>query len=303
MNNRIFRVSVIIPVYNAEDFVSNAVESAIELEQVGEIILVEDGSPDNALEVCLELEKKHEKVKVIRHEGGENKGAGASRNLGISKSQYAYIAFLDADDWYLPNRFEKDEAVWKDKPNADVIFSYPVMADNRGNFIEKKDPWKGIDEDADVSQFYKNFLQSRFPFFHTNTVTIRKNFLIQEKIFDERLRLHQDSELWLRLLRRGVAYAANLKKPVAVIRRHEKNRITSRSISSRLKMLAVFIQNIGVENLCKLEETRYIESILRSKSELRKSDWSRRFYYYGKILFAQINRRKFLTRFVDETLS
>ena len=295
-------VSVIIPVYNAQEFVSEAVESAINLAQVGEIILVEDGSPDNALEVCLKLEMKYKKVRVLRHEKGKNKGASASRNLGINQSKFQYIAFLDADDWYLPNRFEKDEMVWEEKPNTDLIFSYPVMAEERKNFEGKKDPRAEIGANTDIRLFYEYFIKSRFPFFHTNTVTIRKDFLVQDKMFDERLRLHQDSELWLRLLRRGEVQPGNLKEPVAVIRRHEKNRITGRSIPSRLKMDAAFIQNVGVQNLYSFEEVNLCHDILRSKSKEKKSEWNRRIYYYSRIPFVLANRRKFLASFVDQTL-
>src|SRR5688572_18232560 len=107
-----FKVSVIIPVYNAEKYLRNAVESAVNLEEVGEILLIEDNSPDNALQVCLQLEKEYDKVKVHRHPNGENRGAGESRNLGIKKSSFDYIAFLDADDWYLSNRFKRCKEIF-----------------------------------------------------------------------------------------------------------------------------------------------------------------------------------------------
>ncbi|PIY03241.1 MAG: glycosyltransferase family 2 protein, partial [Bacteroidetes bacterium CG_4_10_14_3_um_filter_31_20] len=72
--------------------------------ETSEVILIEDGSPDNGLDVCTSLAKKYSKVRLYRHENGENKGASASRNLGIRKANYPYVAFLDADDFYLPNR-------------------------------------------------------------------------------------------------------------------------------------------------------------------------------------------------------
>src|SRR5687768_1176577 len=106
-----FKVSVIIPVYNAEKYLRGAVESAVNLEDVGEILLIEDKSPDNALQLCHQLAKEFDKVRVFTHPHGENKGAGASRNLGIEKSTLDYIAFLDADDWYLPNRFVKSKEI------------------------------------------------------------------------------------------------------------------------------------------------------------------------------------------------
>ena len=69
-----FKVSVIIPVYNAAQYLEQAVESAVHLEEVGEILLIEDGSPDNALEICKNLVRKYCNVVLLRHVGGVNRG-------------------------------------------------------------------------------------------------------------------------------------------------------------------------------------------------------------------------------------
>ncbi len=108
------RISVIIPVYNAEKFVSQAVESALQFDEVFEILLIEDKSPDNALQVCQQLAEKYERVKLYQHPDKENHGAGPSRNLGIEKASGDFIAFLDADDYFLPNRFDSERELFKD---------------------------------------------------------------------------------------------------------------------------------------------------------------------------------------------
>ena len=87
------RVSVIIPVYNAESYLRKAIESAVYLEEVGEVILIEDRSPDNALVLAKQLEQEFGKVKLFQHPDKKNHGAGASRNLGIQKASCAHIAF------------------------------------------------------------------------------------------------------------------------------------------------------------------------------------------------------------------
>ncbi|WP_251040557.1 glycosyltransferase family 2 protein [Chryseobacterium sp. ISL-6] len=117
------KISVIIPVYNAEKYVSNAIESALQFEEVHEVILIEDNSPDNALEVCKKMSEKYEKVKLYQHPDKRNHGAGASRNLGIEKSSGEFIAFLDADDYFLPNRFDAEKELFKDPKASSVLFS------------------------------------------------------------------------------------------------------------------------------------------------------------------------------------
>ena len=104
------KISVIIPVYNAEKYITQAVESALQFEEVCEVILVEDKSPDNALEVCKNLAKTFDRVTLYQHPDKGNHGAGASRNLGMKMATGDYIAFLDADDFYLPNRFEAEKS-------------------------------------------------------------------------------------------------------------------------------------------------------------------------------------------------
>ena len=97
------KISVIIPVYNAGKYVKSAVESALMQDETKGVILVEDGSPDNSLQVCRELAEKHEAVTLYRHPDHQNHGAGESRNFGIEKAACDYIAFLDADDLWKPD--------------------------------------------------------------------------------------------------------------------------------------------------------------------------------------------------------
>ena len=294
--------SVIIPVYNAEKFLVKSVESALNIPGVGEVILIEDKSPDNALAVCKDLKRKYQRVKLLTHPDRKNRGAGASRNLGVKNAEFEFIAFLDADDWYLPNRFDKDLAVIKRHPEVDAVFSYPVMEKDSNNFKEQTDPRSIVGNTAKPKEFYKFFLKNKYPFFHANAVTFRKSFLLEEKMFDERLRLHQDSELWLRTLRRGNFYAGELFKPVAVIRKHEGNRITSRTSQSRLLMLAVFIQNVKISSLYNFEKAGLFKNILRSKSKKFSSNYRRRLYYYSNLSFFWFRKDQFFEKFVDETL-
>ena len=111
------KVSVIVPVYNAEEWLTDTVSSIVTQEYVHEVILSEDGSGDNSLAVCAALAEANPKVKLVRHPDGKNHGAGASRNLGVLNAQCDFIAFLDADDICLPNRFHQPMSVLKQNPH------------------------------------------------------------------------------------------------------------------------------------------------------------------------------------------
>jgi glycosyltransferase involved in cell wall biosynthesis len=104
MSESKYTVSVIIPVYQAVDYLERAVKSVFLQENVIEIFLVEDGSVDGSYDLCRRLEAEYSKVKVLIHEGHVNKGQSASRNLALKFATGEWIQFLDADDELLPRK-------------------------------------------------------------------------------------------------------------------------------------------------------------------------------------------------------
>ena len=297
-----FKVSVIIPVYNAEKYLRKAVESAVVLDEVGEVLLVEDASPDNALKLCEELRAQYPAVKLLKHPLNENRGAAASRNLGIRKSHLPYIAFLDADDWYLPDRFHKAKQIFCKNSQADAVYSSSILDINQEDISQIKgdsvDVRRIIGYDVNPEIFFQYILENHLVLFDTNGITIKRSFLLQDKLFDERLHLHEDTELWFRLYRKGNFFAGDIDKPVAVVRRHEDNRITSRNSLSELNMLAIYIQNVEVKNMFNFEKKYLLMRILRNQSKVCTSDLLRRCYYYFYYYFYSTFRiNKFLKNF------
>jgi len=228
------KISVIIPVYNAEKYITKAVESALQFEDVSEIILVEDQSPDNALEVCEKLADKHFKVKLFQHPDKANHGAGASRNLAIEKSTGDFIAFLDADDYFLPNRFDAERELFKN-PEVDAVYGalgvhyyseeakqqyYQIFGDRLTTVYKKHDP-------SDVFPGQLN-MKGSFVLFSIDALTIRKEALIEKvnPLFKTHLRLHQDTEFLFRSSYYLNFYPGILDKAVAVRGVHSNNRIT-----------------------------------------------------------------------------
>lgn len=225
------KISVIIPVYNAEKFVQQAVLSALEQQEVGEVILIEDNSPDNALNVCKELDKEYKKVKLFQHPNGENRGASASRNLGIKKAVYDYIAFLDADDFFAPRRFEKTIEIFNNNPEADGVY------EAIGIFTGTPENFKlfSILKPIKPSLLFHYLIRGTYGHFSTDGLTIKKSLFEKSGYFNEELPLHQDAELWLRMAYFGKLYPGNLTTPIAYARRHDKNRVTHANRESILK--------------------------------------------------------------------
>ncbi|SMO72560.1 Glycosyl transferase family 2 [Chryseobacterium rhizoplanae] len=109
------KISVIISVYNAEEFVANAVRSALQFEEVCEVFLIEYGSSDHSLTICEKLEEDYDRIKLFQHNQCRNKGNITSRNLGIENASGDFISFLDASNYYLPNRFDAERELLKNQ--------------------------------------------------------------------------------------------------------------------------------------------------------------------------------------------
>lgn len=95
------KVSIIVPVYNAEDYIKKCI-SSICTQSVSElqIILVDDGSTDNSLEICRQLQKNDTRIEVFHQ---ENQGASAARNKGMQLANAEWVMFVDSDDWLEEN--------------------------------------------------------------------------------------------------------------------------------------------------------------------------------------------------------
>jgi glycosyltransferase involved in cell wall biosynthesis len=225
-----FKVSVIIPVYNAEKYLHRAVESAVHLPEVSEVILVEDNSPDNCLEICQQLVVKYKKVKLFQHPNGENRGAGASRNLGIANAKADFIAFLDADDYYLPNRFKMPPKIFESFPDTDGVYGC-TEAVFKNDEVKKKflarynSPTTTVTQNIPTDELLFYLLFGGKGRFHTNAITLRKTVFEKVGYFDPELRMAQDSELWARIAALCTVRPGQIDFPVAHRNVHEANRI------------------------------------------------------------------------------
>lgn len=116
-------VSVITAFLNEERFLAEAIESVAGQQYTSwELILVDDGSADGSPDIAREYAKKYpEKISYVQHEGAENRGLSASRNLGISRARGALVAFLDADDVWMPEKLQVQAGIMHAHPQAAML--------------------------------------------------------------------------------------------------------------------------------------------------------------------------------------
>lgn len=117
-------VSCVINFLNTEKFLAEAIESVLaQRYDQWELLLIDDGSTDGSTGIAQAYVREHpHRMRYLEHEGHQNKGTSASRNLGIDHAKGKYIAFLDADDVWLPHKLERQVEVLDARPEAGMVY-------------------------------------------------------------------------------------------------------------------------------------------------------------------------------------
>lgn len=226
-------VSVIVPVYNAEKYVREAVESALSQPETAEVILIEDASPDRSLQVCEELCREYLKVRLLRHKDGKNHGAGASRNLGILNAKHDFIAFLDADDFFLPARFSVPKQLFETNPEIEGV--YEAVGFHTENRVAR--PHRANQDRPELTTMTARLppsclFEAQAPvgdsgYCPTGGWIVKRSIFDKTGLFDEHLRLHQDTVMFVKFAAVGQMQPGRLDRPVAMRRVHGYNRISA----------------------------------------------------------------------------
>ena len=267
-----FEVSVVIPVYNCEKFLIKAIESVLIQNEVKEIILIEDKSPDNALQICLDYSNKYKsKIKLLRHKKGINKGAAASRNLGMKNVKYPFVAFLDGDDFYLPNRFLKTKEVFYNKKDADGVYEAVE------SFFYSEDVKKNwLDFGGELMTTMNEIISPKLLFefmgpngnrgtFHCNGLTLKRNVFENVGFFDREIIIEEDTMYFLKLAAACILYPGNIKTAVAMRGVHENNRVSDfQNLSVRSLNRVKSYTKLSIWSIFSFKQKWIIRSFLNS---------------------------------------
>ncbi|SHN31763.1 Glycosyl transferase family 2 [Cyclobacterium lianum] len=175
--------SIVIPLFNKKKFICRALDSVFEQRfKEFEVIVVDDGSTDGGGDLVEEQYK--EKVKLIRQ---ENQGVSCARNKGIQEAKYAYIAFLDADDYWHPDYLGFVSKVIEENPKVGIIGCH-------------YDPYQLVNEPKltyfRLENYFKKAVHNTR--FFTSATCIKKEFFENQPGFDSNLKLGEDIDVWLR---------------------------------------------------------------------------------------------------------
>jgi glycosyltransferase involved in cell wall biosynthesis len=194
------KVSVIIPVYRVEKFIRSTIQSVLDQTFTDfELILVDDGSPDNSRGVCESF--LDPRIKIISQ---VNRGLSGARNTGIRNAKGGIIAFLDGDDLWTNNKLEKHLAHLQNSPDVGVSFS-------RSEFINERGESLGTYQMPKLINITTSHLLFQNPVGNGSAPVLRREVLdsigfenqtdssLETWYFDENLQRSEDIDCWLRI--------------------------------------------------------------------------------------------------------
>src|SRR5690625_5205046 len=184
-------VTVITPTYNSENYIAETIESVLnQTYKHFEMIIVDDGSKDKTVKIIEQYLKKDDRLKMIRLK--QNQGAAVARNTAINNANGRYLAFLDSDDLWLPEKLEKQLKFMQEK---DVAFSFTKYV----RMKENGELTKNISK-APETITYNDLLKHCV--IGCLTVILDKEKI--DTIQMENIRRRQDYALWLSITKKGI---------------------------------------------------------------------------------------------------
>jgi glycosyltransferase involved in cell wall biosynthesis len=229
------KVSIVIPTYNSAQFLDETLQSVFsQTFNDFEIIVIDDGSTDQTRKV---LSKYDDRIRYFLQENG---GPAKARNRGIRESLGEYIAFLDADDIWLPTKLEKQVSRFQQNPELGMVFTENSCFDQNGIYLTSLGKRKKLMRGDLVKNI---FLHSGVA---TPTVMVRREVFNQIGVFDEELYMSEDDNMWIRV-------TANFKaelidEPLAKARTH-----STRTTANKKKLYECIQTNVKLLN-CRYED-------------------------------------------------
>lgn len=183
--------SVVIPLYNKEDFIEKTIQSVLDQAiQDFEIIIINDGSTDASLEKVELINDERIAVFTLK-----NQGVSHARNYGIQKAGGHYIAFLDADDYWEPEFLESIQELIRKHPNESIFASALKIRSSKGTYNAT---YENIKRDSRVCLLDYFEASQDHSILHCSSSVFKKKALEQIGAFDENLMTSEDTDFWIR---------------------------------------------------------------------------------------------------------
>lgn len=201
-------VSCVIIFLNTQEYLEEAIESILTQTYTDwELFLVDDGSTDGSTKIAQRYAQKHpDRIFYLEHEGHQNRGMSASRNLGIKRARGEFIAFLDADDVWLPGKLEEQLSVFKAYPEAGMVYGRTLFWHSWTSRVEEREDYfspLGVKPDALIKppKLLITLLEGNSQAPTTCNAIMRKQIIEEVGYFEEAFRgMYEDQVFFAKVL-------------------------------------------------------------------------------------------------------
>lgn len=270
-------LSIIMLSYNAELYLKEAIVSILSQDFDNyELIIIEDGSTDNSMNVIKSFNDSRIKI----YQNIINQGIVYSRNRGIRLSSGKYLGMLDSDDIALPGKFRKQVKFLEDNPDFGMVGSWAVLIDKNGKLLKEKWKLSGRPEKIPSIMFFKNY-------FVQSAVVFRREVL-PEYLYKPGYEIVEDYKLWMDILKKSKAW--NLPEYLVKYRIHGNNMTITGENVVKDNLVAVYRELFEELGIKPTEEELKIHHIIREGLLIRDintfkkgKNWLKKLLYYNSI--------------------
>lgn len=215
------KVSIIVPVYNAEHFLNKTIDSIINQSfKDFEVLLIDDCSSDKSLEILYQYADKDKRVKIIRNT--KNLGVAKTRNKGVEIASGEWIAFLDSDDYWEKDKLQIQLDALKQDTNAVISYTATAFCNESGNLYE-----------------YIMHAKNRFTYHELlrsnpiscSSVMVKRDVMLRHKMISDKT--HEDYVAWAEILKEN-GYAQGVDVPLLVYRFVNNSKSSNRFKSAKM---------------------------------------------------------------------
>lgn len=274
------RISIVMPAYNVAPYIGETLESVFaQTFDDYEVIVVNDGSPDTD-ELERVLEPYEDRIHYIKQ---ENRGAGAARNEALRAARGDLIAFLDADDLWLPD-YLSEQVQFLQGGNFDLVYADALLFGDSplaGRTFMETAPSTG-----EVT--FLSLITHRCAI-TTSGVLARRQLIFEVGLFDESLRNSQDFDLWLRLVRHGGR--ASFQKKVLLKYRCRKEGLSGDEVNRIARQIRVYKKIQDSYDLTPEEQTE-VSRVMEKIKALHELELSKAYLAQGRFVEARVALNK-----------
>lgn len=287
-------VSIVMPAFNAEQYISDSIKSVQnQIYDNWELIVVDDGSTDNTFDVVKGIADYDNRIKLLRQENGRQ---GKARNAALQIALGEWIAFLDADDLWLPEKLAVQMKLLKSNSKVDLVYTSGwIFNTAHENNLEKYEVPEGLqDQNEIIMKMLKGW---SLPIL---SVTVRRNLLASVSDFGEEPEIQnaEDYQLWLKLADKGIQMYG-IREPLFKYRVHPSQATFRDGVSMYNALWA--LKNAGLSHISDTEKQKLIESrldryILHNIDDLKSDYLNKLINLYAELMGKAV--KKYFLKFI-----